>query len=71
MNRSIAPFNAPATGGVGRAIRDGLAEAVALLFASATFQPRPKLEREVRERIKPTEDESPAATPRIGLPRPD
>lgn len=53
MNRSVATYPAYAAGGIGRTIRDALAEVASLLFASAPFQPRREIEREVLALVEP------------------
>jgi hypothetical protein len=53
MDRSVASYPAYATSGIGRTIRDALAEVASLLFASAPFQPRREIEREAHALIEP------------------
>jgi hypothetical protein len=62
MDRSIAPFNAGATGGLGRTIRDTLVEVAMMLFGSATFQPKPSLEHEEQQRTAPKNELRPASS---------
>jgi hypothetical protein len=62
MDRSIAPFNAGTTGGLGRTIRDTLVEVAMMLFGSATFQPKPNLEREEQQRTAAKNELRPASS---------
>lgn len=53
MDRTTANFPAYSAPGIARTIRDAFAEVAALLFGSATFEPRQSLELEVRELVEP------------------
>ena len=53
MDRTTASFSAYSAPGIARTIRDAFAEVASLLFGSATFEPRPSLELEVRELVEP------------------
>jgi len=47
MDRTVSAPN------IARTIRDAIADVAALLFGSATFEPRSSLEHEVRELVEP------------------
>jgi len=53
MNRSAATLSVSPSSGIVRTIRDAIAEVASLLFGSATFEPRPSLELEVRDLVEP------------------
>ena len=53
MDRNLSTPNVAVAGGITRTIRDAFAEVAALLFGSATFEPKSTLEHELRELVEP------------------
>jgi hypothetical protein len=53
MVRSIATLNASAANGIGRSIREALAEVATMLLGSTTFEPQRLIETDVRELVEP------------------
>lgn len=53
MDRIASRPGVAAAGVIGRTIKDAFADVAALLFGSATFEPRSSLEHEVRELVEP------------------